>query len=142
VSLVQQRKTSVWTSFGFVAYWLLHACNAVRTSKFPGYHPPAVRTQAATLLAAGPYPWNEILKTWVLFGLLTAGLFLIYRFGRRRGMYLALYVIALFAVDVIVTPADVGGVAYARMQYTLTTAACVIVYSIAMAMKRAGSAHT
>ena len=137
-----QRNTSLVTAFGFFAYWLLHAFNTVRVSKTPGYYPPAARAKAAAILNAGPYPWSDIVETWVLLGILTAGLFLIYRFARLRHIYLVIYAFGALAIDMVVTGTDVGGVAYARGQYLLTTAVSTIVYAVVVGRRRARSVVT
>jgi hypothetical protein len=131
-----QRKISLGTALGFVGYWLLHAGNAVRVSKIPGYYPLEARAKAAAILEAGPYPWTNIFETWVLLGLLTAGLFAIYRFTRRSDIYIAIYALAALVVNLIVTGTDVGGLAYARGQYTLTTAVGAIVYVIVVKLRQ------
>jgi hypothetical protein len=136
-----RRKISPTTVFGFVAYWFLHACNVVRVSKIPGYYPPAARVKAAAILEAGPYPWTEIFETWVLLGLLTAGLFAIYMFTRRPGKYLVIYALAALVIDIMVWGGDLGGVAYARGQYAFATAVGVIVHAIVM-RRRAGTVAT
>ena len=102
-------------------YWVLHAANTVNLSREPGYYPPRVREQARLLAQMQPYPWSDIVLTWVLLAVLTVGIYLILKQAIRKVAGVLIFTFFIIFVHAMVTPTDIGGVHYAIAEYAAYT---------------------
>ena len=117
----------VRTKFVFATYWVLNAFNVMRTSTLPGFYPSHDRAQDASELALRAYPWTEIIETWALFALFISGLYFIF-IHTRSSFYLLAWTLTALLVDLVLSPTDVGGVSYARLDLELGTLLIITVH--------------